>query len=170
MSDGVIITLIICSAIIVLSYIGRKKNQNENGVAMEYKILRSQLDDKKFYERTLGALNDRIQSYIDTKLGLKGMSYEEVKVQKSSFDDKFTTTFAHLESLDQERDFVKEQLRIIDNYLQDIDRMFSAMNSKEKEVFKLKYFYGKTEKEMSIELNVCEKTISRTVKKILEKL
>lgn len=136
---------------------------------MDYKTLKSKIEDKKVHERTLRLLDDQIKLYIDSKLGLRGMTYEEVKVQKSNFGDKFASTFADIEKLDKEREFEKKQLELINDYLNDIDKLFGTLNNREKAIFKLKYIYGYTDKETSIELDVCEKTISRAVKKILEK-
>lgn len=133
---------------------------------MEYILLKNQLQDKSIYEKLIHALDKRIQHLIDEELGLRGMSFDEVKVQKTEFKDRYSNAFAKVEDLDRDRQIAKEQLDIIQQFLNEVDQSIKDMNDKEKEIFRLKYIYGLSNKEIENRGIACDKTIRTYLKEI----
>lgn len=115
-----------------------------------YKELRKQIADRKIIHATRLAIEERMQYKINTFLGLKGMSFKEVKIQMQSVkDDKFTKVFADLEDLDKQRvDLLKEE-QIIDNLLESIDSSIKDFDEMEHKVFRGMYIWGKTQQEIA---------------------
>lgn len=75
-----------------------------------YKQLKRQLDDKKLIEKNIRELEDRISFIIQKKLGLKGTSYSDIKIEIiGNSDDKFAQTFAKVEKLDKEKELLIEE-------------------------------------------------------------
>ncbi len=133
---------------------------------MEYILLKNQLQDKSIYEKLIHALDKRIQHLIDEELGLRGMSFDEIKVQKTEFKDRYSTAFAKVEDLDRDRKIAKEQLDIIQQFLDEVDQSIKSMNDKEKEIFRLKYIHGLSNKEIENRGIACDKTIRTYLKEI----
>lgn len=133
---------------------------------MEYILLKNQLQDKSIYEKLIYALDKRIQYLIDEELGLRGMSFDEVKVQKTEFKDRYSTAFAKAEDLDRDRRIAKEQIDIIQQFLNEVDQSIKSMNDKEKEIFRLKYIHGLSNKEIENRGIACDKTIRTYLKEI----
>lgn len=136
---------------------------------MEYILLKNQIQDKQLYEKTIALINDRMNNLIEKKLGVHGTSYDKIKIQVSSFGDKFLSTFAELERLDNDRELAVGQLNLINNFLYEIDQKIRTMRSKEKEIFRLKYIHGLSNKEIEERGIACDKTIRTYLKEIDKK-
>ncbi len=135
---------------------------------MNYNLIRKQKEDQELYEKTYQVLSKRIQFKIDERLGIKGSSMEEVKVECKKSPDQFTKVLADLEDLDKDRTLIKKELDIISDYFEEIDRSIARMNSKEKKVFKAIYLHGLSKSDAASQLDCSEKTIQRLIKKIEE--
>jgi len=133
---------------------------------MKYNLILKQKEDEQLYKRVYDLLNQRIKLKIDEKLGLRGMSFSEVKIKLNSERDKYSTVLAELEELEKEKDLVKKELNIIKDFFDKIDRDISQMKEKEKKVFKAKYLYGLSNLDIASQLNCSEKTIQRLLKEI----
>ena len=133
---------------------------------MKYNLILKQKEDEQLYKRVYDLLNQRIKLNIDEKLGLRGMSFSEVKIKLNSERDKYSTVLAELEELEKEKDLVKKELNIIKDFFDKIDRDISQMKEKEKKVFKAKYLYGLSNLDIASQLNCSEKTIQRLLKEI----
>lgn len=133
---------------------------------MKYNLILKQKEDEQLYMRVYDLLNQRIKLKIDEKLGLRGMSFSEVKIKLNSERDKYSTVLAELEELEKEKDLVKKELNIIKDFFDKIDRDISQMKEKEKKVFKAKYLYGLSNLDIASQLNCSEKTIQRLLKEI----
>ena len=55
---------------------------------MKYNLILKQKEDEQLYKRVYDLLNQRIKLKIDEKLGLRGMSFSEVKIKLNSERDK----------------------------------------------------------------------------------
>lgn len=133
---------------------------------MKYNLILKQKADEQLYKLLYDLLNQRIRLKIDEILGLRGMSFSEVKIKLNSERDKYSTVLAELEELDKEKDLVKKELNIIKDFFDKIDRDISQMKEKEKKVFKAKYLYGLSNLDIASQLNCSEKTIQRLLKEI----
>lgn len=133
---------------------------------MKYNLILKQKEDEQLYMRVYDLLNQRIKLKIDEKLGLRGMSFSEVKIKLNSERDKYSTVLAELEELEKEKDLVKKELNIIKDFFDKIDRDISQMKEKEKKVFKAKCLYGLSNLDIASQLNCSEKTIQRLLKEI----
>lgn len=136
---------------------------------MEYTLLKNQLQDKLIYEKLIHILDKRIRHIIDEELGIHGMSFDEIKVQKTEFKDRYSNAFAKVEDLDHDRQIAKKQLDIIQEFLNDVDQLIKSMNDKEKEIFRLKYIHGLSNKEIESRGIACDKTIRTYLKEIDKK-
>lgn len=135
---------------------------------MDYTIIIEQKNNLKLYEKTLQLLNRRIENFIDNKLGLVGTSFEEAKIIVKNNQDTYLKAFEQLEELENERDFLINEINLIKDYFQQIDKEISRMAEKEKQVFKSKYLYGLGNNDIAEKLDCSEKTIRRYIKKIEE--
>lgn len=115
-----------------------------------YKELRKQIADRKIINATRISIEERIQYKIDRILGLKGMSFKEVKIQMQLVkEDKFTNVFADLEDLDKQRMDLLEEEQIIDRLLEKIDLAIKDFDEMEHKVFRGMYIWGKTQQEIA---------------------
>ena len=136
---------------------------------MEYILLKNQLQDKTIYEKLIQLLTDRIRHLIEDDLGLHGISYDELKIKRTEFKDRYATTFAKIEDLEKDRKIATTQYNLICDFLNEVDRMMLTMNDREREIFRLKYIYGLTNKQIEDRGIACEKTIRNYLKEIDKK-
>ncbi len=136
-----------------------------------YKQLKRQLDDKKIIEKNIKELDDRIAFIIQKKLGLKGTSYSDIKLEiVGNTDDKFAQTFAKVESLDKERESLIEEKNIIINFIDDVYRSINNMNNVELDVFKCRYILGLSRKKTAERLGYTEDRIKQITREINKKM
>ncbi len=115
-----------------------------------YKELRKQIVDRKIINTLRYGLEKRIKYKIDNQLGLKGMSFQEVKIQMATTKlDKYTKIFADIEELDNDRKKLLEEEKIIDDILENVNQQISVLNDIELKVFKNMYMEGKTQQEIA---------------------
>ena len=136
-----------------------------------YKQLKRQLDDKKLIEKNIRELEDRIAFIIQKKLGLKGTSYSDIKLEIiGNTDDKFVQTFAKVENLDKERELLIEEKKIIDDFINDVYKSINNMNDKELNVFKCRYMLGLSRKATAERLGYTEDRIKQITREIIKKM
>lgn len=136
-----------------------------------YKQLKRQLDDKKIIEKNIKELDDRIAFIIQKRLGLKGTSYSDIKLEiVGNTDDKFAQTFAKVESLDKERESLIEEKNIIINFIDDVYRSINNMNNVELDVFKCRYILGLSRKKTAERLGYTEDRIKQITREINKKM
>ena len=136
-----------------------------------YKQLKRQLDDKKIIENNIKELDDRIAFIIQKRLGLKGTSYSDIKLEiVGNTDDKFAQTFAKVESLDKERESLIEEKNIIINFIDDVYRSINNMNNVELDVFKCRYILGLSRKKTAERLGYTEDRIKQITREINKKM
>lgn len=115
-----------------------------------YKELKKQIVDKKIINTLRLSIEERMQYKIDKFLGLKGMSFKEVKIQmKLVKADKFTKVFADLEDLDKQRIDLLGEEQIIDNLLENVDSIITDFGEIEHKVFCGMYIHGNTQQEIA---------------------
>ena len=115
-----------------------------------YKQLKKQIADKNVIHKIRIGIEERIQFKIDNQLGLKGMSFQEVKIQvKSTKNDKFVKVFSDIEDLDKQRQQLLEEETIIDNMLKEVDLKITTLDDIEHKVFRGMYLWGKTQQEIA---------------------
>lgn len=136
-----------------------------------YKQLKRQLDDKKIIEKNIKELDDRIAFIIQKRLGLKGTSYSDIKLEiVGNTDDKFAQTFAKVESLDKDRLDLIEEKNIIVDFIDDIYKSINNMNNIELDVFKCRYMLGLSNQQTSERLGYSIQHIKRINKEISKKM
>lgn len=136
-----------------------------------YKQLKRQLDDKKLIEKNIRELEDRISFIIQKKLGLKGTSYSDIKIEIiGNSDDKFAQTFAKVEKLDKEKELLIEEKKIIDDFINDVYKSIKNMNNTELNVFKCRYMLGLSNQQTSERLGYSIQHIKRINKEISKKM
>lgn len=136
-----------------------------------YKQLKRQLDDKKIIEKNIKELDDRIAFIIQKRLGLKGTSYSDIKLEiVGNTDDKFAQTFAKVESLDKDRLDLIEEKNIIVDFIDDIYKSINNMNNVELNVFKCKYILGLTNKQTAERISYSIQHVKRINKRIAKKM
>ncbi len=115
-----------------------------------YKQLKKQIADKNVIHRIRIGIEERIQFKIDNQLGLRGMSFQEVKIQvKSTKNDRFVQVFSDIEDLERQRQELFEEETIIDNMLKSVDSKIIELNDIEHKVFRGMYLWGKTQQEIA---------------------
>ncbi len=116
-----------------------------------YKELKKQIGDKKVIHETRIGIENRIQYKIDNQLGLKGMSFQEVKIQMKNNNriDRFAKVFSDIEDLDNQRQDLLNEEKIIEDMLQKVDHKISELNDIELKVFRGMYLWGKTHQEIA---------------------
>ena len=79
-----------------------------------YKELKKQIADKNVIHEIRLGIENRIRFKIDNQLGLKGMSFQEVKIEMTTNHvDRFAKVFADIEELDKQREeLLKEYLEV----------------------------------------------------------
>ena len=136
-----------------------------------YKQLKKQLDDKKIIERNIRELEDRISFIIQKRLGLKGTSYSDIKLEfAGNTDDKFIQTFAKVENLEKDRLNLIEERNIIVNFIDDVYKSITNMNNTELNVFKCRYMLGLSNQQTSERLGYSIQHIKRINKEISKKM
>ncbi|MCI6265851.1 MAG: hypothetical protein MR598_03265 [Erysipelotrichaceae bacterium] len=136
-----------------------------------YKQLKRQLDDKKIIERNIRELEDRIKSIIHRQLGLKGISYSDIKLEiVGTKDDKFSKTFAKVESLDKDLQSLIEEKNIIVDFIDDVYKSINNMNNVELNVFKCRYILGLSNRETAERLGYTIDRIKQINREISKKM
>ena len=134
-----------------------------------YKQLKRQLDDKRVLEDQIRGLEDRIKFKIQKQLGLRATSYAELKIECPTVEDKFATVFSKIEELDNDLQNLKEELKIINDTLDRIDKSIATMNDVEKKVFRCRYIWGLTVKQTAERLNYGSDRIKQISREIFQK-
>lgn len=115
-----------------------------------YKQLKKQIADKKVIHATRIGIENRIKFKIDNQLGLKGMSFQEVKIEmKTKKEDRFAKVFADIEDLDKQREQLLQEEEIIEEMLNRVDENISKLNDIELKVFRGMYIRGNTQQEIA---------------------
>ena len=136
-----------------------------------YKQLKKQLDDKKIIERNIRELEDRISFIIKKRLGLKGTSYSDIKLEfAGNTDDKFIQTFAKVENLEKDRLNLIEERNIISDFIDDVHKSINNMNNVELNVFKCRYILGLSRKKTAERLGYTEDRIKQITREIKKKM
>lgn len=136
-----------------------------------YKQLKKQLDDKKIIERNIRELEDRISFIIQKRLGLKGTSYSDIKLEfAGNTDDKFIQTFAKVENLEKDRLNLIEERNIIVNFIDDVYKSITNMNNTELNVFKCRYILGLSNRQTAERLGYTIDRIKQINREILKKM
>lgn len=105
-----------------------------------YKQLKRQMDDKNIIDKNIRELEDRIKFKIQKQLGLHGTCFEDLKiVSVGKQDDKFLKVFAQVEKLDKDLQELKEEQKIIKEFINDVYKSITNMNNQELKVFKCRY-------------------------------
>lgn len=108
-----------------------------------YKQLKRQMDDKNIIDKNIRELEDRIKFKIQKQLGLHGTCFEDLKiVSVGKQDDKFLKVFAQVEKLDKDLQELKEEQKIIKEFINDVYKSITNMNNQELKVFKCRYMLG----------------------------
>lgn len=136
-----------------------------------YKQLKRQMDEKMIIDRTIKELTERIEFIIHKKLGLKGSSYSDIKIDMIGVtDDKYLQAFTKVENLDKDRELLIEEKKIIDDFINDVYQSINNMNNLELNVFKCRYMLGLTRKATAERLGYTEDRIKQISRKIAKKL
>ena len=136
-----------------------------------YKQLKKQIDEKIIIDRTIKELTERIEFIIHKKLGLKGSSYSDIKLEMIGItEDKYLQAFANVENLDKDRKLLIEEKNIIVNYIDDIYKSITNMNNLELNVFKCRYMLGLSNRQTAERLGYGIDRIKQINREIAKKL
>ena len=136
-----------------------------------YKQIKKQLDEKRIIDRMIKELTDRIEFIIHRKLGLKGSSYSDIKIEMVGVtEDKYLQAFAKVENLDKERELLIEEKNIIVDFINDIYKSINNMNNQELNVFKCRYMLGLSRRETAKRLGYTEDRIKQITREIIKKM
>lgn len=136
-----------------------------------YKQLKKQIDEKIIIDRTIKELTERIEFIIHKKLGLKGSSYSDIKLEMIGItEDKYLQAFAKVENLDKDRELLIEEKNIIVNYIDDIYKSITNMNNLELNVFKCRYMLGLSNRQTAERLGYGIDRIKQINREIAKKL
>ena len=136
-----------------------------------YRQLKKQIDEKRLIDLTIKELTERIEFIIHNKLGLKGSSYSDIKLEMVGVaEDKYLQVFAKIENLDKEREQLKEERRIITDFIDDVYKTITNMNNLELNVFKCRYMMGLSNKDTAERLHFSIQRIKQVNKEIIRKL
>lgn len=136
-----------------------------------YKQLKKQIDEKIIIDRTIKELTERIEFIIHKKLGLKGSSYSDIKLEMIGItEDKYLQAFAKVENLDKDRKLLIEEKNIIVNYIDDIYKSITNMNNLELNVFKCRYMLGLSNRQTAERLGYGIDRIKQINREIAKKL
>ena len=127
-----------------------------------YKELYKELEDKKILEEELKSLEERIKLKIQRELGLHSTTFNELKV-KFNF-----RVFAKIESLDKRKNLIQEELKIIEEHLNIIDRRLGEMKDIEKKVFRCRYIWGLSVKDTAERLGYSVQHIKKITKDLFK--
>ena len=136
-----------------------------------YKQLKKQIDEKIIIDRTIKELTERIEFIIHKKLGLKGSSYSDIKLEIVGItEDKYLQAFAKVENLDKDRKLLIEEKNIIEYYIDDIYKSITNMNNLELNVFKCRYMLGLSNRQTAERLGYGIDRIKQINREIAKKL
>lgn len=136
-----------------------------------YKQLKKQLDEKRIIDRMIKELTDRIEFIIHKKLGLKGSSYSDVKIEMIGVtEDKYLQAFAKVENLDKDRELLIEEKNIIGDFIDDVYKSINNMNNQELNVFKCRYMLGLSNRQTAERLGYGIDRIKQINREIIKKL
>lgn len=136
-----------------------------------YRQLKKQLDDKEIIDKNIKVLDDRIKNIIHKQLGLKGISYSDIKVERAlNTNDKYASTFAKVENLDKEKEVLIEERKIITDFINDVYKSINNMNNIELKVFKYRFMIGLSRKQTAERLGYTEDRIKQITRKIKSKM
>lgn len=134
-----------------------------------YKQIKTQLEDKRILEELERGLKDRIRFKIQKQLGLHSTSYAELKIECPTVDDKFAKVFGQVEKLDKDLQLVKEELKIVTDMLEKIDKEIAKMNNIEKQVFRCRYIWGLSVKQTAERLIYSTDRVKQITRNIFKK-
>lgn len=134
-----------------------------------FKQLKRDLIDKKIIEASVIQKENRKKYIIEKRLGLKATSLSEVKVLLSGKLDKFADTFAKLEILEKDILDLNAEKKIIEDGLEEINKIIAKSKDIELKVFKCRYISGLTQLETAEVLNYSIDRIKQIDKKIKQK-
>jgi len=134
-----------------------------------YKQIKTQLEDKRILEELERGLKDRIRFKIQKQLGLHSTSYAELKIECPTVDDKFAKVFGQVEKLDKDLQQVTEELKIVTDMLEKIDKEIAKMNSIEKQVFRCRFIWGLTVKQTADRLSYSVDRVKQITRNIFKK-
>ena len=136
-----------------------------------YKQLKKQIDEKRIIDRTIKELTDRIEFIIHKRLGLKGSSYSDIKLEMIGVtDDKYLQAFAKVENLDKDRELLIEEKKIIDDFINDVYKSINNMNNLELNVFKCRYMLGLSNRQTAERLGYGIDRIKQINREIAKKI
>ena len=136
-----------------------------------YKQLKKQLDERDNINKIIKSLDERIALIIHKRLGLRGTSYSDIKLEIiGNTDDKFAQTFAKVEKLDKERAVLIEERKIIAKLINDVSKNISNGNDIEQKVFKCRYILGLSRKKTAERLGYTEDRIKQITREIKKKM
>ena len=136
-----------------------------------YKQLKKQLDEKRIIDRMIKELTDRIEFIIHKKLGLKGSSYSDIKIEMVGVtEDKYLQAFAKVENLDKDRELLIEEKNIIVDFIDDVYKSINNMNNQELNVFKCRYMLGLSNRQTAERLGYGIDRIKQINREITKKL
>ena len=131
-----------------------------------YKELNWHLKEKKVLEIEIMGLEKRIKHKIQKQLGLHASTFNDMKVECSTIDDKFTRVFAQVEYLDKQLIYKKEELEIVIDVIDKIYAILSNFNDRESAIYldyNLKHL-------STIKIGIKHGISDRQVRKILNKI
>lgn len=136
-----------------------------------YKQLKRQMDDKNIIDKNIRELEDRIKFKIQKQLGLHGTCFEDLKiVSVGEQDDKFLKVFAQVEKLDKDLQELKEEQKIIKEFINDVYKSITNMNNQKLKVFKCRYMLGLSNRDTAERLGFSIQRIKQINKEIIKKM
>lgn len=136
-----------------------------------YKQLKKQIDDKVIIDKNIRELEDRIKFKIQKQLGLHGTTFEDIKIISiGKQDDKYLKVFSQIERLDKDLQELKEEQKIIKDFINDVYKSITNMNNVELNVFKCRYILGLSNQQIADRLSYSIQHIKRINKEVKEKL
>jgi len=136
-----------------------------------YKQLKKQIDEKEIIDLNIKELTERIEFIIHKRLGLKGSSYSDIKIEMIGVtDDKYLQAFAKVENLDKDRELLIEEKKIIDDFINDVYKSINNMNNLELNVFKCRYMLGLSNRQTAERLGYGIDRIKQINREIAKKI
>ena len=136
-----------------------------------YKQLKKQIDEKRIIDLNIKELTERIEFIIHKRLGLKGSSYSDIKLEMVGItEDKYLQAFAKVENLDKDRELLIEERSIIVDFIDKVYKSITNMNNLELNVFKCRYIMGLSNKDTAERLHFSIQRIKQINKEIIKKL
>lgn len=136
-----------------------------------YKQLKKQIDEKKIIDLNIKELTERIEFIIHKRLGLKGSSFSDIKLDMIGVtEDKFLKAFSKVENLDKDRELLIEERNIIVDFIDNVYKTITDMNNSELQVFKCRYILGLSNKDTAERLNFSIQRIKQINGEIIKKI